>query len=162
YPILASIAPEDILGIEIMTSGEYAQRYDQNIRPEALYDPAMRRRIPVYIEITTRSGQGIIGGRITPGTAVFKAIPFTMPMAFYRPKYKAVNPASVADLRSTIFWEPNLISDKAGKASFHFYSADRPGTYTVTMQGTNLSGQFGYKQFKLKIGKPGTVTDRSN
>ncbi|MBS1503975.1 MAG: TonB-dependent receptor plug domain-containing protein, partial [Bacteroidetes bacterium] len=54
---------------------------------------------------------------------------------FYSPKYD-VNPSSThPDLRSTIYWQPELATDKNGNASFEYYNADGTGTYRVVIEG---------------------------
>jgi hypothetical protein len=55
------------------------------------------------------------------------------------------------DLRSTIHWEPNLITDENGKATVSFFSADKPADYTVIMEGTDLEGNIGYGRQKIKV-----------
>jgi len=40
-----------------------------------------------------------------------------------------------SDNRATIFWEPLLVTDEEGKASFSFYTSDMKGEYTGLVQG---------------------------
>lgn len=47
------------------------------------------------------------------------------------------------DLRSTIHWEPNVVTDEKGKASLEFYTADGPGKYLITVEGIDLQGRIG-------------------
>jgi hypothetical protein len=71
-------------------------------------------------------------------------VPLSWPRRYYRPKYTPQNGgAAVKDLRSTIHWEPNLITSKAGKAQISFYAADVPGTYTVVIEGSDMRGNVG-------------------
>ena len=47
---------------------------------------------------------------------------------FYSPKYDAaITPVNRPDLRSTIYWNPKLVTDKHGNAFFEFYNADGRG-----------------------------------
>ncbi|RZA02986.1 MAG: hypothetical protein EOP47_04885 [Sphingobacteriaceae bacterium] len=106
-----------------------------------------------YIEITTRSKRGPLM-KVTPGTYLHKPLAFTLPKKFYSPKYN-VNTTNVApgtDMRSTIFWEPNIITNAAGKATVSFYSADKAADYSVIVEGTDMSGGlgFGKKEIKMK------------
>jgi hypothetical protein len=66
------------------------------------------------------------------------------------------NIAPGSDLRSTIYWAPNVVTDEAGRASLSFYSADKPGTYNVIIEGTDLNGNVGCYRQKIKI-KPEIV-----
>ncbi len=45
------------------------------------------------------------------------------------------------DDRTTIFWEPNILTEGDGKASFRFYTADDPGTYQVVVEGLDAQGR---------------------
>lgn len=155
---LGAIDPSDIIGIEVMSSDKYTTKYGTTFRStddisQSLKDPRNYHYLNyAYVEITTRSGRNPNFTRVTPGSAMFKAIPYTMPITFYSPKYNTGDVSRISDLRSTIFWEPNLISDKSGQMSCKFFAGDRKGTYTVVIQGTDLNGKIGYKRFKLNIG----------
>ena len=54
-------------------------------------------------------------------------------------------------LRSTIYWKPELATDKDGKASFDFYNADGTGTYRVTIEGIDEKGNLGRQTFTYKV-----------
>jgi hypothetical protein len=90
--------------------------------------------------------------KFTPGTYLHKPLAFTLPRRFYSPKYTVKNKTTAmgTDMRSTIHWEPNIITDKNGKATVSFYSADKPSAYTVTIEGINVDGGAGYIRQKLK------------
>ena len=55
------------------------------------------------------------------------------------------------DTRSTIHWEPNVVTDVNGKAVVSFYSSDRAGTYTVRVEGSDMSGNIGTATINLTI-----------
>jgi len=74
-----------------------------------------------------------------------------MAKTFYRPRYTVRDTSVLIDLRSTIHWEPDVITDKEGKAIVSFYSADRPGTYTVILEGSDMNGNIGYQRKKIII-----------
>nr|WP_294796289.1 hypothetical protein [uncultured Mucilaginibacter sp.] len=134
---------EDVTGIELMFNSKYAGAY---VPIGGEYG------VDAYIEITTRSKQGPFM-KVTPGTYLYKTLAFTLPKQFYRPKYTIVNrdKAIGTDMRSTIHWEPNLTTDVLGNANFSFYSADKPGGYTIIIEGGDLNGQIGYGIRKIKI-----------
>jgi hypothetical protein len=63
---------------------------------------------------------------------------------FYSPKYDdQKNSQGIIDLRSTIYWNPNIITDKNGNASFDFYNAGSPGTYKAVIEGIDNEGNIG-------------------
>ena len=76
---------------------------------------------------------------------------YSLPAAFYVPKYQMeanrVDP--IPDLRTTIFWKPNVKSNAQGEADIFFYTADTPGTYTITAEGVSDQGEIIRYQGKL-------------
>jgi uncharacterized protein YfaS (alpha-2-macroglobulin family) len=71
---------------------------------------------------------------------------------FYAPNYDdpKVN-TRVADLRTTIYWNPNVISDSTGKASFEFFNADEKGNYKAIVEGINENGTIGRHIFRYSV-----------
>jgi len=106
-----------------------------------------------YLEITSRSGKGPF---LNParGVYVHKPLPINIAREFYSPKYLPGDVSNTKDLRSTIFWDANVVSDANGKAKVSFYTADLPGSYTIKVEGTDMFGRFGYQTQKLEI-RPG-------
>jgi hypothetical protein len=103
-----------------------------------------------FLEITTRSGSGP-WIRPTPGMYVFRPLPVYRSKDFYSPKYTADKSGALPDLRSTIFWDANVVTDEKGKALVSFYAADLPTTYAIKIEGTDLMGRFGYQKSSIKI-----------
>jgi len=72
---------------------------------------------------------------------------------FYSPKYD--NPAALnskqRDLRSTIYWNPEIQTDKDGNASFDYYNADGTGTYKVTIEGIDKDGNIGRQVYRYEV-----------
>lgn len=142
------LTAEDIKGIEIMQKARYAVAYNPNFT--RLETTTKDRYVPVYLELTTYGGNGAFLKKV-PGVAIYKPLSFTLPKQFYRPRYTAQSPVNGTDQRSTIHWEPNIVTDTAGCATVSFYSADKPGTYTVTIQGMDMNGQLGYAWRKIVV-----------
>lgn len=60
---------------------------------------------------------------------------------FYAPDYEKINVNSPKpDLRSTIYWNPN-VAIKEGKASLSFFCADKPKQYRVVIEGISKEGK---------------------
>ena len=74
-----------------------------------------------------------------------------LPQKFYRPKYTTGQQSPQKDLRSTVHWEPNIVTDVTGKAKVSFYTTDQPGIYTLTLQGCDLQGSFGSFVSTIKV-----------
>jgi len=146
----------DILGIEVLYSARYNAAYkDQNLTLDqqlAANAAGPRGSDVAYLEITTRSGNGPFT-RTATGVFVYKPVPVTLPKLFYRPRYLVKNSnANFTDLRSTIHWQPSVITDKTGQANVSFYAADKPTTYTIIIEGSDLNGKIGYQTKKITIG----------
>jgi TonB-dependent SusC/RagA subfamily outer membrane receptor len=102
--------------------------------------------------ITTKQG-----GRDPKDIASIGILPIT-PTGFYKtrefysPKYDPQEPAGKQrDLRSTVYWKPELITDKSGNATFGFYNADGAGTYRIVVEGIDSKGNLGRKVYRYKV-----------
>jgi hypothetical protein len=137
---------EDLKGIEVMQPGRYGGRYFQEFM-----HPLQKPFDFCFIEVTTRAGKGPFY-KSTPGVYVYKPLPFIIPNQFYEPKYTAVKiKNALPDIRSTIFWRPNIVTGKDGKAQVSFYTADKPGTYTLLMEGGDMQGGIESTWMKLVV-----------
>ena len=145
---LTSHNAEDILGIEVNASSKYNTNYRRQFTPLSTLNFT-------FIEVTTRSGRGPDLMPPTPGTFLYKPLPISRPALFYKPKYLLNDTTKhLPDFRSTIDWEPNITTDKNGKATISFYAADNPGTYTLIIEGTDGNGNLGYNTYKIKVSEP--------
>ncbi|UKT62954.1 carboxypeptidase regulatory-like domain-containing protein [Pedobacter mucosus] len=70
---------------------------------------------------------------------------------FYSPRYDVAANMNRNDLRTTIYWNPKVITDAAGNASFEFYNADGRGQYKVIVEGIDGSGNLGRSIFKYSV-----------
>jgi len=78
---------------------------------------------------------------------------YQLPVEFYSPKYdtpEKIND-SKPDLRTTIFWKPNVITDDAGNAKLDFYTSDDPSTYSVVIEGVSDDGKLIHYRGKASI-----------
>jgi len=77
---------------------------------------------------------------------VFTPIGYQQHVEFYSPAYeteeqrKNTNP----DLRSTIYWNPCVRTDRTGIARLNFYSADLPSQYGLVIEGVSSFGHLIY------------------
>ena len=74
--------------------------------------------------------------RVTP-------LGFQKPTEFYVPKYdvESVRKSPKADLRTTIYWNPKLVTDNAGNVTVKFFTADAPSKYSVVVEGVTKDGE---------------------
>jgi hypothetical protein len=77
--------------------------------------------------------------RITP-------LGYQSPVEFYSPQYDTpeARNSSIPDLRSTIYWQPDVVLDSTGKTTLNFYTADSPSTYSVIIEGITKDGELIY------------------
>ena len=72
---------------------------------------------------------------------------------FYLPRY--IGPrqkqSEQVDLRSTIYWNPNVITDKTGNTNLEYYNGDSQGTYRVTIEGMDKDGNLGRQVYKYTV-----------
>ena len=70
---------------------------------------------------------------------------------FYMPKYDVAANLNRNDLRTTIYWNPNVSTDKTGVTSFDFFNADGKGQYKVIVEGIDGSGNIGRSVFRYTV-----------
>lgn len=126
---LSMINVADVESIEVLRSINYTSIYGSNggngilVITSKRGDSAMRRFTP----------KGIV-------TIMPKGI--HMNRQYYKPKYDVSNSVNAAqDLRTLIHWEPSIVTNREGKASFDFYTADEKGQYLIIVEGLNLFGK---------------------
>ena len=70
---------------------------------------------------------------------------------FYMPKYDVPANLNRNDLRTTIYWNPQVITDNTGSASFDFFNADGKGQYKVVVEGIDANGNIGRSVFRYTV-----------
>lgn len=70
---------------------------------------------------------------------------------FYSPKYLPNAVINSNDLRTTIYWNPKLITDEAGNVSFEFFNADGRGTYRAVIEGFDKNGNIGRAVYRYSV-----------
>jgi len=70
---------------------------------------------------------------------------------FYSPKYDVPANMNRSDLRTTIYWNPKVITDATGNSSFEFYNADGKGKYKVIIEGIDANGNLGRSVLRYTV-----------
>ncbi|HUW93943.1 MAG TPA: MG2 domain-containing protein [Bacteroidales bacterium] len=67
---------------------------------------------------------------------------FQKPAEFYSPRYDTPEQSDnwQPDLRTTIYWNPNIVVSSPGEGNFDFYTADSKTTYTMIIEGVTSDG----------------------
>lgn len=149
------LTAEDIVGIEVLYNSKYNTAYktaNLSLDDQMAANAAGPKGADIaYLEITTRSGDGPFTKTAT-GIYVYKPTPVILPKQFYRPRYPVkTGNRNFTDLRSTIHWQPSVVTDKNGQTNISFYAADKPATYTITVEGCDMNGKIGYQTQKITI-----------
>jgi len=78
---------------------------------------------------------------------------YTPVKTFYMPRYAGPRAAQTTkvDTRSTIYWNPNVITDKTGNAAVEYFNADGKGTYRAIVEGMDKDGNIGRQVFKYEV-----------
>lgn len=136
---------EDIKGVEAMAFFKTSMRYKTKFM-----DPLDGEHY-TFMEITTKSGKGPFLKK-SANIYLYKPMNYGNAKVFYAPKYTVDNKNDkTPDFRSTIYWNPNVITNEQGEAVVSFFTADKKGTYTVWVEGSDMQGNFGMKAIKLDI-----------
>ena len=103
--------------------------------------------------ITTRRTNFVERNDVTAlGSLAFRVKGFYIAREFYSPKYDNVSEKNnQPDLRTTIFWVPELATNKDGNASFEYYNADGHGTYRLVVEGIDNAGNIGRQVYRYKV-----------
>lgn len=88
---------------------------------------------------------------IPPGTAYLKQEGYTISKAFYEVKYPLKKQSNEQDLRTTLYWTPNLIPDKNGKMSFSYFNGDLTGKHRIVVEGFDGQGNLFRKEWNYKV-----------
>ena len=70
---------------------------------------------------------------------------------FYSPKYLPNAAITSSDLRTTIYWNPKVITDETGQTSFEFFNADGKGSYRAVIEGFDKNGNIGRTVYRYKV-----------
>lgn len=107
------------------------------------------------IIINTKRGNEVSDNQIqryTPGLIRYLPKGYYKARTFYSPQYDDPKTnAAIADLRSTIYWNPTVVTDKDGKAEIEYFNAGSKGTYRVVIEGIDGDGHIGRHVYRYKV-----------
>ncbi len=138
--LLDNISPGDVESVEVL----------DNMHTTAIYGAQGSAGL---IIITLKQGRKQNNYyHYSPGVVTYMPKGFCLAKEFYSPQYD--NPHTnqqMADLRSTIYWNPTVVTGQDGKASFEFFNADGKGTYRVVVEGIDVEGNLGRQVYRYKV-----------
>jgi len=89
-----------------------------------------------------------------PPTNVMNFSPkgYSVERQFYVPRYTGPRTSLQSkDNRSTIYWNPILLTDENGNAEFDYFTADDKGTYRVVVEGLDEDGYIGRSVYHFEV-----------
>lgn len=132
------IAVQDIESIEVLTDMALTAVYGS----EGYYG---------ILIITTKLGKGRkIADINAPGITIFTPKGYDVGRQFYSPKYDAT-PNTTPDFRSTVYWNPHLVTDASGKANINFFNTGEAGTYRILIEGIDAFGNLARKLLTYEV-----------
>ena len=92
--------------------------------------------------------------RLNSNMQVAAPIGYQQYVEFYSPTYEteAKKGNTTPDLRTTIYWNPSVVTDENGKAHISFYAADATTNYGFTIEGVASNGNLIYSVGKTSVG----------
>ncbi|RZJ79116.1 MAG: carboxypeptidase regulatory-like domain-containing protein [Flavobacterium sp.] len=81
----------------------------------------------------------------------FNPMGYTKEREFYSPKYLPNAVINSNDLRTTIYWNPKVITDEKGLANFEFFNADGRGSYKAVIEGFDKNGNLGRAVYRYTV-----------
>lgn len=129
---LPYISAHDIESIALIKSNKAVNRYGQIATNGAVIVKTKNGGDYSYMYITRKANIGV------PQS-------YESPREFYSPKYdsKQSKTAAEIDLRTTLYWNPNILTDKNGEATVNFYNGDHSTTVYIAIEGITHTGLFG-------------------
>ncbi|MFW5821705.1 MAG: TonB-dependent receptor plug domain-containing protein, partial [Bacteroidota bacterium] len=99
------------------------------------------------IAIYTKRGKFMLKGVID-----FRMLGYHTPHEFYSPKYEVKGrDEKFDDDRTTLFWEPDIITGEDGKATVEFYTSDLEGDYSILVEGMDKNGRPGTGEVQFSV-----------
>jgi hypothetical protein len=137
---LNEVNADDIYSIEVLRSTFARSIYGSSIEGGGA------------LVITMKHGANNNINVIPSGLATYTFNGFYKARAFYIPKYTGpLTAKQTPDLRNTIYWYPNIITGKDGKATFEYFNNDTKGTYRVVVEGIDDNGNLGRLVYRYKV-----------
>lgn len=92
--------------------------------------------------------------KMMPQSNMLKFTPkgYTKVREFYAPKYLTQTSSYTGnDLRTTIYWNPKIVTSATGDTVLEFYNADGKGTYRAVIEGVDANGNVGRYVYRYTV-----------
>ena len=137
---LRLISPRDVETVEVLKSASNTAIY------------GIRGGGGILIITTKRGKQNLGYSSYAAGIATYSPQGFHKVREFYSPDYgDPKTDHRQPDLRSTIYWNPQLMTDETGKGVVEFFNADGTGDYKVILEGVDSHGNIARTVHRYKV-----------
>jgi TonB-dependent SusC/RagA subfamily outer membrane receptor len=127
---LAQISPRDVESVEV---------FKDPARTAIFGSQGGNGVIAVYTKAGTSVSYNSVGG-----TLVTKYSGYSTARTFYSPKYEENSAANTKpDQRATLYWNPQITTDQAGKASLSYYNSETATRHLLILEGIDQRGRLG-------------------
>jgi hypothetical protein len=138
---LNNLNANDVNSIEVLRTNFSKSIYGSDIGGGALVITMKQGSERKFV--TSESPTGLI-------TYPFKG--FYKARTYYTPKYTAANQNDpTLDLRSGIYWKPDVLTGKDGASTFNYFNADTKGVYRVVIEGIDDDGNLGRQVYRYRV-----------
>ncbi|MFP4844229.1 hypothetical protein [Winogradskyella sp. PE311] len=106
------------------------------------------------LAIYTNSKKGLFGALKSTKKVEIQSIPvFATNKEFYAPIHNVINKIdwSNPDLRSPLFWKPEIKFNQKGIATLSFYNSDKTGDFLIILETISNTGKIGYKEITYNV-----------
>jgi hypothetical protein len=150
YYLLESLPTKQIKSVEILQNPKNKSKYFIEVGRNPLIESP---GFDAFIVIYTYAGRGLFGIQPTKGIYKKKISGFVPPREFYIPKYDNIQPDDwqFPDLRSVVYWKPNIVIGKEKETTLEFYNGDDIGEMLVIVESIDKYGRLGYKELKYTV-----------
>ena len=146
-PALNGIMPGEVEGIEIFYRDELGtvSRTYQNNGVVSIYTTKKQEKGP-------RMSLSQIEALLPKSNIVdLTPLGYVEARKFYAPKYDTPERRAVNDIRTTVYWNPEVKTTGDGTAQLNFYNADGVGSYRVVIEGVDETGNIGRAVYRYTV-----------
>jgi len=92
--------------------------------------------------------------KMMPQSNMLKFTPkgYTKVKEFYAPKYLTQTSSYTGnDLRTTVYWNPKIVTSPTADTTLEFFNADGKGTYRAVIEGVDINGNVGRYIYRYTV-----------
>lgn len=135
HSYILNLQPTDVKSIEYFTpnnaiNGFFGAR------------PSPDGKVPGVLFIFLKDGSEIARTRAkdSPSFVSVHQLGYSPSVEFYSPQYQNKKSNQRPDHRTTLYWNPKVVTDEKGHTSVRFYASDISKRYLVTLEGVSNDG----------------------